>query len=191
MLLVEERHQSNIIQTLSSSSKGLAYWTCLQGLDYHHRKCIIGEYASKHHHLHHYHGISSLDIAIRDKTSSSLLCTCVLTSSSSSFAFFVSLQTVYCSCKRETQNIFKQQPSVEDSDLFWCKMRTVYELRNLQTVNQSWSSKKEQLTPRTRTVHPSLTLTVYYLHHPVINTYHLDCVLTSQYFIGFLTLTWD
>ena len=129
MLLVEERHQLDIIQTLSSSSKGLAYWTCLQGLDYHHRKCIIGEYASKHHHLHHYHGISSLDIAIRDKTSSSLLCTCVLTSSSSSFSFFVSLQTVYCSCKRETQNILKQQPSVEDSDLFWCKMRTVYELK--------------------------------------------------------------
>ena len=34
-----------------------------------------------------------------------------------------------CSCKRETQNIFKQQLYVEDSDLFWCKMRTVYGLR--------------------------------------------------------------
>ena len=70
-----------------------------------------------------------IGFVIRDRTSSSLLCTCVLTSSSSSFAFFVSLQNVYCSCKRETQNIFKQQPSVEDSYLFWCKMRTVYELK--------------------------------------------------------------
>ena len=54
-----------------------------------------------------------------------------------------------CSCKRETQNIFKQQPSVEDSDLFWCKMRTVYELRKALIMDCHFWKKTTLLSMKT------------------------------------------